>query len=52
MSDGQTDDVKLPHIGLRGESGEEMRTWKKIEETKKKAADVMRTKQRNSERIA
>jgi hypothetical protein len=21
MSDAQTDDVKLPHIGLRGESG-------------------------------
>lgn len=31
---------------------EEMRTWKKIEETKKRAADVMRLKQRNNERVA
>ena len=29
-----------------------MRTWKKIEETKKRAADVMRLKQRNNERVA
>ena len=31
---------------------EEMRTWKKIEETKKRAQDVMRLKQRNNERVA
>lgn len=31
---------------------EEMRTWKKIEETKKRAGDVMRLKQRNNERVA
>jgi hypothetical protein len=30
---------------------EEMRTWKKIEETKKRAGEVMRLKQRNSERV-
>ena len=30
---------------------EEMRTWKKIEETKKRANDVMRLKQRNNERV-
>jgi hypothetical protein len=30
---------------------EEMKTWKKIEETKKKAAEVMRLKQKNEERI-
>lgn len=30
---------------------EEMRTWKKIEETKKRAHDVMRLKQRNNERV-
>jgi hypothetical protein len=30
---------------------EEMRTWKKIEETKKRAQDVMRLKQRNNERV-
>lgn len=30
---------------------EEMRTWKKIEETKKRAGDVMRLKQRNNERV-
>jgi hypothetical protein len=29
-----------------------MKTWKKIEETKKRAADVMRLKQRNAERVA
>jgi hypothetical protein len=29
-----------------------LRTWKKIEETKKRAADVMRLKQRNNERVA
>jgi hypothetical protein len=29
-----------------------MRTWKKIEETKKRAQDVMRLKQRNNERVA
>jgi len=29
-----------------------MRTWKKIEETKKRAGDVMRLKQRNNERVA
>lgn len=28
-----------------------MKTWKKIEETKKKAAEVMRLKQKNEERI-
>lgn len=31
---------------------EEMRTWKKIEETKKRAQDVMRLKQKNNERVA
>ena len=31
---------------------EEMRTWKKIEETKKRAQEVMRLKQRNNERVA
>ena len=31
---------------------EEMRTWKKIEETKKRAAEVMRLKQRNNEKVA
>lgn len=30
---------------------EEMKTWKKIEETKKKASEVMRLKQKNEERI-
>ena len=30
---------------------EEMKTWKKIEETKKRAGEVMRLKQRNNERI-
>jgi len=30
---------------------EEMRTWKKIEETKKRAQDVMRLKQRNNDRV-
>jgi hypothetical protein len=29
-----------------------MRTWKKIEETKKRAQEVMRLKQRNNERVA
>lgn len=29
-----------------------MRTWKKIEETKKRASEVMRLKQRNNERVA
>ena len=28
-----------------------MRTWKKIEETKKRAGEVMRLKQRNAERV-
>lgn len=28
-----------------------MRTWKKIEETKKRAGEVMRLKQRNNERV-
>lgn len=31
---------------------EEMRTWKKIEETKKRAQEVMRLKQRNNEKVA
>lgn len=31
---------------------EERRTWKKIEETKKRAQDVMRLKQRNNEKVA
>jgi hypothetical protein len=30
---------------------EEMRTWKKIEETKKRAGEVMRLKHRNAERV-
>ena len=30
---------------------EEMKTWKKIEETKKRASEVMRLKQRNNEKI-
>ena len=30
---------------------EEMRTWKKIEETKKRAGEVMRLKQRNNEKV-
>ena len=30
---------------------EEMRTWKKIDETKKRATEVMRLKQRNAERV-
>ncbi len=30
---------------------EEMRTWKKIEETKKRASEVVRLKQRNAERV-
>ncbi len=30
---------------------EERRTWKKIEETKKRAQDVMRLKQRNTEKV-
>lgn len=30
---------------------EEMKTWKKIEETKKRAGEVMRLKQRNNEKI-
>ena len=29
---------------------EEMKTWKKIEETKKRAGEVMRLKQRNAEK--
>lgn len=29
---------------------EEMKTWKKIEETKKRAAEIMRLKQRNNEK--
>ena len=29
---------------------EEMNTWKKIEETKKRAAEIMRLKQRNNEK--
>lgn len=28
-----------------------MRTWKKIEETKKRAGEVMRLKQRNNEKV-
>jgi len=31
---------------------EEIKTWKKIEETKKRANEVMRLKQKNEERIA
>ena len=31
---------------------EEMKTWKKIEETKKRAGEVMRLKERNNIRIA
>ena len=31
---------------------EEMKTWKKIEETKKRAGEVMRLKERNNVRIA
>lgn len=30
---------------------EEMKTWKKIEETKKRAAEIMRLKQRNNEKV-
>jgi hypothetical protein len=30
---------------------EEMKTWKKIEETKKRAQEVMRLKMRNNERV-
>ena len=30
---------------------EEMKTWKKIEETKKRAGDVMKLKQKNNEKI-
>lgn len=30
---------------------EEMRTWKKIEETKRRAGDVVKLKMRNDERI-
>ena len=30
---------------------EEMKTWKKIEETKRRAGDVMKLKQKNNEKI-
>jgi len=30
---------------------EEMKTWKKIEETKKRAGDVVRLKQKNNEKV-
>lgn len=30
---------------------EEMRTWKKIEETKKRASEVMRLKARNNDQV-
>ena len=30
---------------------EEIKTWKKIEETKKRASEVMKLKQRNNERV-
>jgi hypothetical protein len=30
---------------------EEAKTWKKIEETKKRASEIMRLKQRNTQRV-